>query len=156
MQDTNVSHNLLVTYGSDITANRTLTITTGDADRALNMAAIDGAWTSYTPTITAGSGSFTSVSATGKYRTVGKTTNLQIKVTITTNGSAATTVNATLPNTNANDCVLFGRESAVLGSQVMGAISAGATATGIVIASSGAYPGGDGHVINICGTYENT
>lgn len=35
--DTNASHSLAVAPGSDLTANRTLTITTGDADRTLAM-----------------------------------------------------------------------------------------------------------------------
>lgn len=35
--DTNASHDLIVTPGSDLTADRTLTITTGDADRTLTI-----------------------------------------------------------------------------------------------------------------------
>ena len=35
--DTNASHDLIVSPGSDLTADRTLTITTGDADRTLTM-----------------------------------------------------------------------------------------------------------------------
>ena len=37
VQDTNASHNLNIKPGSDITANRTLTLTTGDADRTLTL-----------------------------------------------------------------------------------------------------------------------
>lgn len=37
--DTNASHDLIVAPGSDLTADRTLTITTGDADRTLNISA---------------------------------------------------------------------------------------------------------------------
>ncbi|WP_454626969.1 pyocin knob domain-containing protein [Bradyrhizobium cenepequi] len=54
-------------------------------------------WTSYTPTVTAGSGTFTSVSATGRYKIIGKTVFLQITVIITTVGTAAGTVNCSLP-----------------------------------------------------------
>jgi len=35
--DTNASHDLIVTPGSDLTADRTLTLTTGDADRTLTL-----------------------------------------------------------------------------------------------------------------------
>lgn len=37
IQDTNASHALTVAPGSDLTANRTLTVTTGDADRTLTL-----------------------------------------------------------------------------------------------------------------------
>lgn len=36
--DTNASHSLIVSPGSDLTANRTLTVTTGDADRTISIA----------------------------------------------------------------------------------------------------------------------
>lgn len=36
--DTNASHDLIIAPGSDLTADRTLTITTGDADRTLTLA----------------------------------------------------------------------------------------------------------------------
>lgn len=38
VQDTDASHSLLLVPGSNLTANRTLTITTGDVDRTLNIA----------------------------------------------------------------------------------------------------------------------
>jgi hypothetical protein len=37
--DTNASHDLIVKPGSDLTADRTLTVTTGDANRTLNLSA---------------------------------------------------------------------------------------------------------------------
>ena len=58
-----------------------------------------GAWTSYTPTISAGSGSFTSVSATIRYRIVGKACYIAGTVTITTNGTAAGYIRLTVPFT---------------------------------------------------------
>jgi hypothetical protein len=39
VQDTNASHVLTIAPGSNITANRTLTVTTGDADRTLTLTA---------------------------------------------------------------------------------------------------------------------
>lgn len=39
IEDTNASHLLTIAVGSNITANRTLTITTGDADRTLTLSA---------------------------------------------------------------------------------------------------------------------
>lgn len=37
LEDTNASHDLIVAPGSDLTADRTLTLTTGDADRTLTI-----------------------------------------------------------------------------------------------------------------------
>ena len=39
VRDTNASHNLSIVPGSDLAANRTLTLTTGDADRTLTLTA---------------------------------------------------------------------------------------------------------------------
>lgn len=55
------------------------------------------AWTSYTPTVSAGSGTFTLATATARYKIIGKTIHLQADVTITTVGSAAGTLVITLP-----------------------------------------------------------
>lgn len=49
--DTNASHNLSVVPGSDLTANRTLTLTTGDANRTLNISAADVTVSSFMATV---------------------------------------------------------------------------------------------------------
>ena len=59
------------------------------------------AWTSYTPTVTASSGSITTYSAAGWYSQSGKTVVAQARVTITTVGTAAGTMVVTLPITAA-------------------------------------------------------
>jgi hypothetical protein len=59
------------------------------------------AWTSYTPTVTATSGSITTYSAAGWYSQSGKTVVAQARVTITTVGTAAGTMVVTLPITAA-------------------------------------------------------
>ncbi len=85
-----------------------------------------GEWTSYTPTVTSGSGSFTTVSATGKYKTIGKTTFFQIRVTITNAGTAAGVCYATLPNTAEATGQVFtyiGYESAASGISIRGIIA---------------------------------
>ena len=58
-------------------------------------------WTSYTPTISAISGSFTTASATGRYKQIGKTCIVQVKGTITTVGTGSG-INITVPFTSAN------------------------------------------------------
>jgi len=54
-------------------------------------------WTSYTPTITASGGTFTTVTATGRYKRIGKTIHLQITVTMTTVNTAVGLLKASLP-----------------------------------------------------------
>jgi hypothetical protein len=49
--DTNASHDLIVKPGSNITADRTLTLTTGDADRTLDISAASVIISSYAATV---------------------------------------------------------------------------------------------------------
>ena len=57
----------------------------------------EGTWT---PTVTSGSGSFTTVSATGTYVKVGKQVAIRTTITITTVGTASGQINFTLPFTS--------------------------------------------------------
>lgn len=78
---------------------------------------IGGEWTTYTPTITAPSGSFTSVTATGKYIKIGKLVNYQVKVVITTVGTATGCI-FSLPVTAKDTTFVYGgsgREDALTG-----------------------------------------
>lgn len=54
------------------------------------------AWTSYTPTVTAGAGTFTSISATGKYMVAFGICHFQVVITVTTKGTGSYP-NFTLP-----------------------------------------------------------
>jgi hypothetical protein len=126
-------------------------------DTDLDSAASSGlasAWTAYTPTITAVAGTITTVSATGRYLQLGKIVFVQVKITITTNGSGATAVKASLPvacNTS-NLYIISGRENALVGKMLQGEIS---TASGIRICNyDNTYPGADGNVLIMTGVYE--
>jgi hypothetical protein len=71
---------------------------TGSGLATMNGASIDNAaWTTYTPTITSGSGTPTTTSASGRYKQIGKTVIVEIIATLTTIGTAAGSVIATLP-----------------------------------------------------------
>lgn len=61
------------------------------------------AWTAYNPTVTSQSGTFTTVSATGRYKQIGKIVYAEIDVTITNAGSAAGYMSTTLPVTAASN-----------------------------------------------------
>jgi hypothetical protein len=67
----------------------------------INGAAIDNtAWSTYTPTITTGTGSITTLGTVGgRYKQIGKTVFVKVKVGITTNGTGGGSVQATLPVT---------------------------------------------------------
>jgi hypothetical protein len=111
----------------------------------------------YTPVITAGSGTFTTVSASGRYTVFGKYVLIQITVTITTNGTAAGQVTATLPFSSVNvagvEHVLAGRAQAISGKMLQGAIGPNASAVGIVNYDN-SYPGASGETLVLSGFYE--
>ena len=60
------------------------------------------AWSTYTPTITSQGGTPTTVTATGRYKVIGKTAIVEINVTVTNAGTATGNMNATLPLTAAS------------------------------------------------------
>lgn len=129
-----------------------------DADLdAVAASGVATAWTAYTPTITAFSGTFTTVSATGRYLTIGKTTCVQISITITTNGTAASSVIATLPNTvgGASSAFFTGRENSATGVMLQGLVTVSGT-TVTIRDYFNAYPGGSGRNLYVGGCYENT
>ncbi|AIT81221.1 hypothetical protein [Novosphingobium pentaromativorans] len=104
----------------------------------------EGTWT---PTVTAGSGSISSYSATGTYTKIGRMVFCSVTITITANGTGAVSVKFTLPFSIAGgDYVGHGRENAISGAglQVLGpAGESGAT----VFTYANGYPATDGSVI---------
>lgn len=116
---TNLASGLIAGSGISITGTTAPTI------------ALDGsAWTTYTPTVSAFSGTFTTVSATGRYKQMGKTYHFQITVTVTTKGTAQY-VKATLPNsiTAAAPTIIVAQETTLGGMFIATAGTAGSTVT---------------------------
>jgi hypothetical protein len=115
---------------------------------AAQMNSIGEASVSYTPTVTSGSGSFTTVSATGSYQRVNKMVVVRFEVTITTNGTAASSVIVSLPFSctgTSGSGVGSGREKAVLGNMFQ--VSLASTTTVSLLSPLNAYPGGTGYVL---------
>lgn len=146
-------------------ATNTANIATNTANIATNTTNIstlqtktsgyESAWTSYTPTISAASGTITTSSATGAYKANGKTVFINIAVTITTNGTGAGTVKATLPLASKNATNLMGRDIAITGNTLAG--TALPTASTIdIIAYNNTYPGTNGAILVLSGVYETT
>jgi hypothetical protein len=112
------------------------------------------AYNNYTPIITAGSGAFTTVSATGRFFQFGKFVHCNIRINITTNGTAAGYVLATLPVTAASVDAGHGvgREDAVVGTILEAKLL---TTTSLYIANYNAsYPGADGYQLGVSICYE--
>lgn len=115
-----------------------------------------GAWTAYTPTVTSGTGTLTTVSASGYYCQIGKIVHLRARITLTTNGTGATDLRMTMPVAARNVDVRpigSGRESAITGKQLMvWALQNGSTA--YIVFYDNTYPGGDNRSYDLSMTYE--
>jgi hypothetical protein len=111
-----------------------------------------GGWkTTFTPTIGAQSGSFTSVSATARYKAIGKTIFFNLKITITTNGTAASAVSSTLPFSG-----VAGRSYSLAGTSSLGKALWAEIQGGILYIKNydNSYPGANGVDLNVSGSYE--
>jgi hypothetical protein len=134
--------------GGVTSATPPLSITGG----VISIAAVP--WTAYTPTLAAGSGSLTSASATGRFFRISNNVSFSIRIAITTNGTAATHITATLPVAAfAMSQVLSGYHET--NTEVMSAVILSGAPTVVQIRNSaGEYPGANGAAFIISGTYE--
>jgi hypothetical protein len=121
--------------------------------------ALHNQWTSFTPTITSGTGTLTTITgASGSYLlNDGGFINFAISFTLTTNGTGATQLRATLP---------FAAHAAALARSMSGAELSGTGKTltctiapsGTYVAMTfydGTYPGADGRIFTVSGTYRS-
>ena len=110
----------------------------------------DGAWRTFTPTVTAGSGSFTSVTGSVNYKRIGRTVFVRGSVTITTNGTAASYVQVSLPIASVAEIPITGSN------RTTGAMSS-VTVSGAAVYITkydGTYPAANGSVLVFNGSYE--
>lgn len=115
-----------------------------------------GAWTTYTPTPTAASGTFTTVSASGAYLAIGKLVHFCLTITITDAGTAAGAITVALPTgTTARRSAVAVAETAVVGTMGVGRIPPSATDMQIVRYDAATLIG-TGHVLSMGGIYEIT
>lgn len=115
------------------------------------------AWTAWTPTVVAGTGAFTTVSAAGSYKTIGKTVFFNARVTITTNGTAGSYVEISLPVATVNNGryhIVAGRETSVTSLMLTGALAPNSSAM-YMTKYDGTYPGGSGFTLDFSGSYES-
>ena len=114
----------------------------------------DGVWTTYTPTFSASSGTFTTASVSGWYKKVGNVIFFTISFTITTNGTASGSVVLSLPTfANISPCVASGKAVGVSNKSLSASCAAGTT--GMTVTNyDGTYPGSNGEILNISGSYQ--
>jgi len=118
----------------------------------------DTPWQTYTPTLSASSGTLTTATAAGFFRRRGNIVYLKADISITTNGTAAGELRFSLPiatiGTYGN--IFSGKERALTGKSIVGfAEGGGATVCGLQF-YDGTYPGANGSVISVSGFYEVT
>lgn len=89
---------------------------------------VEGIWLTYTPTLTPGTGAFTTTSSSGRFRIQGESMSVILTANITTVGTAAGSLSYSLPRTTIADGVVAGKEILVSGKSVAGfAASGGST-----------------------------
>lgn len=111
-------------------------------------------WQTYTPTLSCGSGTLTSASATGLWKRLTlKTIAVQITATITTVGTCATTLNASLP-TNANSSEIGNIRNTA--NNVSGSITTtNSSSVAQMLSATGTFPAGSGSVVLATVVYES-
>jgi hypothetical protein len=113
----------------------------------------DPAWTSYTPTLGCGSGTLKSASAIGKYKSFGKTADIRITITITTIGTCATSLNASLPHFMSGQSVLPGRDNNS-GKMLQGSTGGAGSGTVFITDFANSFPFTSADTVVVNGTYE--
>lgn len=108
------------------------------------------AWSSSTPALSCGSGTLTSATGTLRVKTIGKTLFFNYRLVITTNGTCATNISFTMPNTSQVMIYIWGLNETT-GTRLRGTY---ATTTFTMFTETGAYPGADANTLVFNGTAE--
>ncbi len=120
-----------------------------------NLKAIGDAWTAWTPTVTASTGTFTTVSGSGRYIAAGKLIVWSCTITITTVGTASGYVQFTLPVTaQASSGNVGGGRALVPTTSVVSQVFLSSTTAARVSRYDDSGVIGAGYVIHLSGTYE--
>ena len=112
-----------------------------------------GAYTSYTPTLTASSGSFTSATVSGLYKRIGKVCLVRFQVDITTNGTASGVILVTMPFTSTGYATGTWREVQSIGNSGQTFLSS-STQIGMTNPTDNSYPGANGRTFQGTIIYE--
>lgn len=124
-----------------------------DADAATARATLGLEYGTWTPTVTPGSGSFTTLGTrTGVYIKFGRLVWIQADVTITTNGTAASFIRLASPPVDCDTIAVFaGKEIAAVGTMLSGLMGGGGNID--IVTYNNGYPGGSGYRLILSGVY---
>jgi hypothetical protein len=112
-----------------------------------------GAWQTFTPVISSSSGTITTASGSGYFQVTGKRVDFQIDMAITTNGTGAGFLQATLPLQNGPGAFeVTGHELLATGKQVVGFINNNATQI-LIRYYDATYPGANSTRFVVSGSY---
>lgn len=122
---------------------------------AVSIEALTSGWKSFPTVVTSGTGTITTLgTVTFQYYETEKKVNFVLNIAITTNGTAATNIQATLPfvNNATLAAVAIGRENALTGKALQGYIAAGSSSI-FIVDTANVYTGGNGSILWISGFY---
>ena len=148
--------NLFFSNGQGASTGNWLQANSSWLNNAGSEAGVTQSWVGYTPTVTSGTGTITTATATGRYRRIDRVIFIEVTINITTNGTGATSVVATLPSgiTCAQNAILSGRENASTGKMLQGLVPASGTNISITNYDN-TYPAANGYVIIVSGSFES-
>jgi hypothetical protein len=132
---------------------------TADADLVVDgeLSTTGGAWTAYTPTPAPETGTYTDVTAAGRYYQLGKTVHFTVVITETNIGTGAGYMQVPLPvGTAAANIVLQANDWVTGGDDKNCYISAGNTFMRIFASPGFGDPHASGDAVIVSGTYEIT
>lgn len=131
----------------------TLLVTGGIGLKTTQVGSEMAAWAAHVPVVTSGTGAFTLVAGTTRWKRDGKQIFFSTKINITTNGTAGQTVAFTLPVVAQGTLIQIacGRASGVSGFMLQVQI---VSTTATIRNYDNSYPGANGEQLNVSGVYE--
>jgi len=146
--------NLVTQSTNQVTQLTNLVTAVTNLTTAINDALSLGAWSTWVPTVTSQTGTITTVgTVVARYAQAGKNVYFSLSITITTNGTGATAVLASLPLTPKAATIVSGRETAIGGKALTGTLTGG-SANMQILNYDNSYPGGNSYVLVLGGVYE--
>jgi len=146
--------NLVTQATNQVTQLTALVTAVTNLTTAINNALSLGPWSTWSPTVTSSTGTITTLGAiVARYAQAGKNVYFSVAITITTNGTGAGTINATLPLTAKAETSFAGRETLLVGKELTSSVPAG-SATMVVTNYDATYPAANGYRLTVSGVYE--
>jgi len=144
------------TYDNEVVPTHTMLCGIADNGGVFGGFLYNETWLTYTPTISAASGSLSSASGAMRYRRIGKQIFFTCDLFITTNGSATTAVQITLPpsggTVSAKNFYATGRNATSGGA--LNVLILANSQTALIRKYDDSYPGANSTLLEFSGMYE--